>query len=288
MAHVLDAILAEFSSDIERVRSLLSLTRSFRDFGASTPPNPSEGEQPAGSVWTEAHSLHAASASLRTDLPIFAGSLLLYVAGRFEYCIRQIVEAIADDIASTSNTYKELPEQIRKTLKARTLEIAQNPKKFGQDDVYCDILLESLVENTKGVRQPPVIKSELLSVTDSNMRPQILQDLLKNVGLTDFWREAGKQAIMKIALGTTQDSDTSTTAQSQLTAIMEERNQIAHPTASTQFPDADKVLRHAEFLKTLSEITVNLSKIHLVSHAKSRETARTSAPVASPVDKAPA
>jgi hypothetical protein len=51
-----------------------------------------------------------------------------------------------------------------------------------------------------------------------------------------------------------------------LNEILEERNQIAHPTSTTQFPDADKVLKVATFLKILAANTVELAKVYLATY----------------------
>lgn len=264
MSHALDIVLSDFKSDVERVENLLTLTKLFRDFGASKALE----NEPA---WKEALDLHKASEARRTDLPILAGSLLLYLTGRFEYCVRQIVEAMVDDIVSKTDNYQCLPHQIRKSIKQKTLEIAQNPKKYGHDEITSEAILESFVLNIKGTGQGLTVKSEVLSITDANMRPAVLQDLLKTVGLTEFWRDMGRQANIKIALEKSIDQEAAIEAQSRLNEIMEERNQIAHPTNTTQFPDADKVLKVAEFLKVLSSNTVDLSKVYLSSYRAKEE-----------------
>ncbi len=262
MAHSLDIVFSEFKSDIERVENLLTLTKLFRDFGASEPPINESGEP----VWKEGNDLHAESATRRTDLPILSGSLLLYLAGRFEYCVKQIVENIADEIAVKAEKFHNLPLQIQKTLKQKTLEIAQNPKKYGHDDVTSEALLDQLMANIRGSSQSLMINSTVLSITEANMRPSVLADLLRIVGMGDFWREIGKQANVKIALEKGIDQEAAAEAQSILNTIMEDRNQIAHPTATTTFPDSDQVLKLAEFLKVLAANIVDLAKVHLTSY----------------------
>ncbi|RUV44627.1 MULTISPECIES: HEPN domain-containing protein [unclassified Mesorhizobium] len=276
MPHSLDIVLTDFKNDLERVDSLLNLTKLFRDFGASEAPSPSGndehstdscGRQPVAiPVWAEALALHTESKARRTDLPIFSGSLLLYITGRFEYCMKQVVEAIADDISSRTDKYENLPQQIQRSLKYKTLEVAQNPKKFGYSDAMADSLLESLVLNSRGSSQSFSIKSEVLSITGSNMRPELLQELLKTLGLTDFWRDVGKQASVKLFLQKSVDQEASSAAQAKLSEIMEERNQIAHPTSTTSFPDADKVLKSSEFLRILASNAVDIAKVYLTGY----------------------
>ncbi|MEP8106835.1 HEPN domain-containing protein [Aeromonas caviae] len=259
----LDVVLTDFRSDVERAEHLLSLIKSFREFGASTPPEIEDG---SGVLWSTAASLHEASKLRRTDLPVLSGSLQLYLAGRFEFCIRQIVETVSDEISSKVTKFTELPDVIQSELKTRTLEIAQNPRRYGYNDTMVDSLLASLVASKEVVSGPVIIKSSVLSLTDSNMKDRVLSDILKRVGVQDFWREIGKQATVKLELETSTDSETTAKAQSKLNAIMEERNQVAHPTATTQFPDPDQVLSSAAFLKMLASNTVNLAKIHLATY----------------------
>jgi len=91
----------------------------------------------------------------------------------------------------------------------------------------------------------------------------MLNDLLKRVGMNDFWKEAGKQTAMKLELGKATDGETTAEAQSRLNAIMDERNQVAHPTGNTTFPDPDQVLSVSRFLKTLASTVVELAKVYL-------------------------
>lgn len=258
----LDLVLADFRTDVERAEHLLALVKNFREFGASVPPVEDTDVEP----WPAAVSLHEESKLRRTDLPVLSGSLQLYLAGRFEYCVRQIVEVVADELATRATTYNDLPVAIRSELKIRTLEVAQNPRRYGYDDGQSDVLLSALVA-TMGCASPPVsISSAVISLTESNMKDRVLADLLKRVGMQDFWRDVGRQATIKLALEKAADGEATAEAQSRLNAIMDERNQVAHPTSSTQFPDPDQVLKAAHFLKTLASTTVDLAKVYLAAY----------------------
>lgn len=259
---LLDQVFGDFKADVERAEHLLSLVKDFKDFGASTPPN----SPAAVDLWPTACALHEASKLRRTDLPLLSGSLQLYLAGRFEYCIRQVVEVVADEISNRATKYADLPESIRVELKNRTIEIIQNPRRYGYDEGQADALLASLVLSKATTKPPLNISSSVLSLTDSNMKDRVLSDILKRVGMQDFWSSVGKQTAMKLALNQTTDSETTKEAQTRLNAIMDERNQVAHPTANTVFPDPDQVLRSARFLKTLASTTVDLSKVYLASY----------------------
>lgn len=259
----LDEVLNDFRSDVSRAEHLLTLVKTFREFGASTPPAPIADKSTA---WPEATALLDASRLRRTDLPVLSGSLQLYLAGRFEYFIRQIVQVIADEIASRASKYSDLPDALRAELKCRTIEVAQNPRRYGYDELQAEALLANLVSNLQGVAGPISVSSSVLSITESNMKDRVLAELLKRVGMNEFWKEVGKQASIKLHLETTTDGETTAEAQGRLNALMDERNQVAHPTSSTQFPDPDQVLKAASFLSTLASVAVDLAKVYLASY----------------------
>lgn len=259
----LDPVLAEFKVDVERAEHLLALVKTFREFGASTPPVVEAGQTDS---WPAAKSLHEASGHRRTDLPVLSGSLQLYLAGRFEYCIRQIVEVVADEIGVRATKFMDLPESIRTELKTRTLEVVQNPRRYGYSEGEADALLSALVASKAAVGSPVPIASEVLSLTDSNMKDRVLADVLKRVGMTDYWTSIGRQATVKLALEQSGDGETTEVARARLNSIMDERNQVAHPTSSTHFPDPDQVMKSAHFLKMLASTTVDLAKVYLAGY----------------------
>jgi hypothetical protein len=95
----LDLILSEFDSDLKRAEDLLRLIKHFRGFAGSSAPE----ELRNGTLsWPEAISLVNDAPQVRTDLPILSGSLLLYICGRFEYFVCEVVISLADRNGSES------------------------------------------------------------------------------------------------------------------------------------------------------------------------------------------
>lgn len=259
---VLDEILRDFHGDIKRAEHLLQLINSFREFGGScVPPAVFDGSSP----WPEALSLMESTQYRRTDLPILSGSLFLYLAGRFEYFIRQVVQEVADEIAYATSRYSDLPETLRTELRNRSLEVAQNPRRYGFDESQANVILASLVENHRDSGAPLTISSNVLSITEANMKDRILAELMKRVGMKDFWKDLGKQAQVKLHLEKTSDGDATQEAQRRLNSLMEERNQIAHPTSATLFPGPDQVLESAKFLRIISQVTLEIAQVHLAT-----------------------
>ncbi|WP_438859952.1 HEPN domain-containing protein [Achromobacter spanius] len=256
----LPEILRQFRADVERAEHLLTFIKRFREFGGSAAPaQVTEG----GIPWPEALTLLDESRNRRTDLPVLSGSLVLYLAGRFEYFVRQVIQSTAEEIASKVASYAALPDSIRSELRVRTLEVAQQPRRYGFDDTESAALLESLVNNQKGAMAPLSINAEVLAITESNMKDRVVADLMKRVGMENFWSEIGKQAQVKLHLEKQSDRETTAEVQSRLNGIMDERNQIAHPTGATQFPDPDQVLASAAFLKVLSSVMADVLLVYL-------------------------
>lgn len=259
----LDQVLRDFRVDLERAEHLLKLVKSFREFGASSLPS----DIVDGAVsWPQSVHLFNASKERRTDLPVLSGSLLLYLAGRFEFFIRQVVQSVADDISSKASKYSELPDGLRTELRSLTLEVAKAPRKYGFDEVAADALLAGLADNLRGSSSSLSINSEVLSITEANMKDRVLSDLMKRVGMTDFWRDLGKQAQIKVHLEKKTDGDATKEAQSRLNGLMDERNQIAHPTGATHFPDPDQVLGSSAFLAVFAVVTIDLARLHLATY----------------------
>jgi hypothetical protein len=102
------------------------------------------------------------------------------------------------------------------------------------------------------------------------MRPEILADLFKRIGMDNVWPEIGKQTKTKILLRVTPDSDATNQAKSRLNDIMEDRNRIAHPTNTTTFLGPDQVLEATKFLSMLAEVLLDVLRVYMVAFANSR------------------
>ena len=260
--HYFTPALTEFEADMARVEHLLNLLKSFRSFGASDVNGAGEN---GNSGWPEALALHTLSKHLRTDLPVLAGSLVLYIAGRFEYFVRQLVEAAIDEIVSRYAKFDDLPKDIKGIARSKILEVAQASGRYGFSELETNLFIGQLAKNLTGDLSPPTIPSRVFSITDANMKDRVLADLMKRVGMESFWKELGKQAPLKLFLDKLLDADTTAEAISRLNKIMDDRNQIAHPTAATEFPDPDQVLMSTDFLNVLAKVIVDVLSVHMNS-----------------------
>jgi hypothetical protein len=245
------AVLDDFEKDISRVEQLLQLLQTFREFAG-------QDIELTGS----ARDLFDVAQQARTDLPILSGSLLLYLAGRFEYFVRELVGTIVDDLVDKSATYGELPSALRKEVLSRTLQINQNPAKFNYDAASAAALAAQLASNLSGADgggSSLFVDAATVTITESNMRPEVLVDLLKRVGVVGVWETLGKQLALKTLLNEVTDNGCKAAAAKRLDDIMNERNKIAHPTGDVAFPDALIVAEIANYFRVLGLVLVELA-----------------------------
>lgn len=252
MTHVAAyAALKDFVKDVDRVGQLLDLTRVFREFA---------GQEIEPSSY--AHDLWVAAQSVRTDLPIFSGSLLLYLCGRFEYFVRELVSTIVDDMVDKVPSYQDLPESLRREYIDRTLSINQNPFKFNHTRATAAALAAELASNLTGNCGPSLglrLDASVVTITEANMNSTTLTELFKRVAIDRVWDTLGKQLPLQSYLGEGNEQDCKKAAVARLDDIMKERNRIAHPTGSTIFPDAKTVDDVAQYLRVLAQVLVYLA-----------------------------
>jgi len=246
-------VLSEFTSDLSRVEQLLNFILDFREFAGLE----IESDSLAYGLWSSAE-------NIRTDLPILSGSLMLYLCGRFEHFVRELVGAVVDDLVDSATGYEDLPGELRKVYVTRTLAINENPSKYSYTRETAGLLAAELADNLTGRNDGSSslrVNASVITITDSNMRPLILSDLFKRVGITNVWDTLGKQLPLKTHLGKVADDECKKAAVARLEDIMTERNRIAHPvaTGATVFPDASIVKGMAEYFRILAHMLTDLA-----------------------------
>jgi hypothetical protein len=245
------SVLANFEKDISRVEQLLRMIHSFRAFGGET----IEMSGRAKDLW------EVAQAS-RTDLPLLSGSLLMYICGRFEYFVRELVGVIVDDMVDRAVTYDELPLALRKQILARTLEINLNPSKFGHDSATASALAAQLADNISGRNDGRAlfVEASTATITESNMRPEVLADLFRRVGIAGIWDTLGQQLSLRSFFDEATNDGCKKAAMARLEDVMSERNKVAHPTGGIDvFPDASAVEGIARYFKVLGQVLFQLA-----------------------------
>lgn len=261
MPDLLGPALQEFNEDLRRMRQLVSLVKSLREFGAADVPE-GVGEDPFIVRATELRSLVR---SLGVDLPVLSGTLVLFLAGRFEHFVRMSFESHCDSLALKCSSFAQLPTKMQASLRYHTAEVAIAPSKYGFDDVEVLGFIVALAGNISSADGLGSVNSACLSITQNNLAPQILADLYKRIGVVNLWQDLAKQARMKTFLELEKDTDSEREARSRLEELMTTRNQIAHPSGSPAFPGPEKVAGHIEYLDVLAATLTDLSRVHIAA-----------------------
>ena len=204
--------LSEFLDDLARIEKLLRLIEQLREFGSrNITDQQSEDELIQASI-----SLRASVRSQSAEFPILSGTLLLFVAGRFEHFVRISFEALCDAYAAKCSRFEQLPEKMRASLVTLTAEVLGKPSKFGFDEVRVQVIIHNLSANLKAEQGIGDINSACLSITEQNMQPGMLSELYKRIGITSLWVEISKQARMKMHFELDKDQEVERSARASL------------------------------------------------------------------------
>ena len=251
------AALAEFVKDLERVEQLLDLMHDFRGF-AATPDNPQESEFSvyASKLWAKAQ-------GVRTDLPLLSGSLLLYLCGRFEYFVKELVESVVDELVDGVTRFDELPGSLRKEYLIRVLGINQSPGRFNHTVATAAALAAELATNLAGNTGSSGLQvdSSVITITESNMNSVTLAEIFKRVNLINLWDILGKQLPLRNYFGEATEAGCRKSAIARLDDIMSNRNKVAHPTKDTEFPDVENVQEVVQFFSVFSQVLVDFALV---------------------------
>lgn len=255
----LAAPLQAFLEDLERVRKLLEMLQSIRGFAAqdATGADPEYGFVVASLEVRDVVRLRSA------ELPILSGTLLLYLAGRFENFARDSFELLCDLMAERCSRLADLPLKMRTELVRLTAEAVAAPAKYSFDEIEVQAFVTTLAGNMTASSGLGKVNSRCLSVTSVNMGARMVAELFKRAGIDHLWQDIGRQAPLRAWLGIEQDSQATAEVQTRLDQLMKLRNGIAHPTSDTSFPDLDQVLSYVEFLKHISTTLVSVVEMNL-------------------------
>jgi len=261
MPDLLDPALQDLEADLSRIRQLVSLVQGLREFGATDAPD----QLVEGPFCGQALALRALIRSLAADVPVMSGTLLLFLAGRFEHFVRMSFQSHCDSIAQKCQRFAQLPGKMQQSLRVFTAEASLYPSKYGFDDVEVLGFLVSLAANVSATDGLGAINSACLSVTQNNLNPGILAELYKRIGIQSLWQEVGKQAPLKAYLEVEKDPDSEREAKARLEDLMTIRNQIAHPSGSPAFPGPEKVGSYIDFVLVLAKTLTDVSRVHIAA-----------------------
>ena len=194
---------------------------------------------------------HGIAKSARTELPVVTGTLVLYLAGRFESFVREKIETAAREIGNKCGQFDRLPEKMRSSLLNQTVEVIKNPRKYGHAENGVRSFVRRLAAGYTSITENEPVNFECISITDANMRPDIFKDICDRIGFSDAWGHLSTQSGMKLFFCNMDASAVSKEAQAKLKKMMDDRNSIAHPASTTTFPNSATVSDYVAFVKML-------------------------------------
>lgn len=193
----------------------------------------------------------ATSKAARTYMPVVTGTLVLYLTGRFESFVREKIEIAARDIGKKCGQFDRLPKEMKVSLLNLTADVIKNPRKYGHAENGVRAFVKRLAAGYANITDNDPVNFECISITETNMRPDVLKDICERIGFSDIWNQLSTQSTMKLHFGNMDSGAVCRDAQAKLKKMMDERNSIAHPAATTTFPNAATVADYVDFIKTL-------------------------------------
>lgn len=264
----MDPILTEFLDDLDRVLAQLDLIERLKKLAAEQEPIPARPDQDIGdpealqkfaNFHTAAKSVWDASKKSQSSLSILEGTLVLYIAGRFEEYVKTTVEDLSDRLIQRLKKFTALPKSMQENLVKQTAIVMLDPRKYGQAENGVRAFVATLAANfsdQEGIVQS--VNSRCLSITEANMRAEVLADVFRRLSIKDIWKSIGQQAPILAYFGTNDPGNADANARKFLNDIMDDRNRVAHPSGSIAWPSAEKVRAYVMFLKSLGNALSSL------------------------------
>jgi Asp-tRNA(Asn)/Glu-tRNA(Gln) amidotransferase B subunit len=143
-----------------------------------------------------------------------------------------------------------------------TAEVMISPRKYGHAEGGVKSFVQTLANNLADKEKLEAVNSKCLSITNENMKAEVLGDLFKRIGAKDIWEHIGRQARI-LALFETRDATQATSkARTILDEFMRQRNQIAHPSATISWANPTQVKSYITFFRELCITLVEVSEIY--------------------------
>lgn len=259
--------LDDFNRDLDEVISHFSVLRALEELRALEKPTDSGG---AGFI-EKSLELYTLVDTSRNAMAKVPGIFILYIGGRFENFVRTIFEEFAIKFAQKHPDYRSLPSKFQNSIVQDTSLVIASPRKFGYGDVMQKIFIENLFKNVIG-NDFNKINHQCLSITEGNMRSDILADLFSKISINNIWNDIGQQFSIRTFFETSEAPSASSQARKYLDEFMNQRNQVAHPSGgSVTWPSYDDVIKHVDFFKVLSPVLLELGNMKINSLTVNRE-----------------
>lgn len=265
----MDPIVKDFESDLEKILDQLTFIDALRKFSSVASEIHNSESSPA--FLAEAKIIHDETKKTHANLPLVSGTLILYTCGRFEAMTRTLFEDLCQRLVSRAEKFSHLPKKMRENLPIFTAKIISDPRKYGHAENGVRAFVTTLASNLSLEAEVIKVNHECLSITDSNMRAEVLSDLFGRVGVNSIWTSISQQASLKVFFQDSDSQKVETKAKRKLNDLMDLRNKIAHPSGELDWPSNETLREHVNFLrllaKSMSEL-VSMFEVTLCTNEK--------------------
>jgi len=257
----MDVLLEEFQADLNRLRRLAELLDAIRAF--STADNVGIAVQEGYLQLADGIFKNAKESA--PDLVILTGTLLLYLGGRFEYFARAEFEFLCQRVAIKCETYQNLPREMRENIVTMTAKVIAEPRRYGHGEQGVKAFIKNLADILRDDAKLQEVNSACLSITDSNMRADVLDELYTRIGAKSIWDKIAQQARVMVFFDTGETGEARSKAKALLNSFMELRNKIAHPSVAIEWPDSSQVREYIDFFELLAVAISDITSLYEVA-----------------------
>lgn len=259
----MDPIATDFDNDLNKVTAQLDFIEKVRKFTAYIP----EHDDPSlvTPFGIQALAIHDDAKSIHSNLPLASGTLILYTCGRFEAMTRMLFEDLCQRLASNAGSFARLPKKMRTNLPIFTAKVISDPRKYGHAENGVRAFVTTLASNLAVGATVERVNHECLSLTEANMRADVLADLFGRIGVINIWSQISEQATLKAFFSEADSKQVETKARRKLDDLMELRNRIAHPSGELDWPSVDSLRNYIHFLRLLSRSMSELTNVYEVT-----------------------
>ena len=109
------------------------------------------------------------------------------------------------------------------------------------------------------------VNHECLSLTEANMRADVLADLFGRIGASSIWSQISEQATLKAFFQEADSKQVEAMARRKLDDLMDLRNRIAHPSGELEWPSVASLREYIQFLRLLARSMSELTYVYEVT-----------------------
>ena len=257
----MNPILDDFVLDLARLKRIFTVSKQLVAF-------PSCVVRPEDIVEEVAKepvvALYEATKDAHKDMPILHGVLLLYLAGRFENYVKEIFEDLCDALAAGCTEFAHLPKKMQENLSSFTGQVVANPRRYGHAENGVVLFVNTLSENLAG-KIVAGVNSKCLSITEYNMWPDTLSEMFGRIGADKVWERIGQQATVQAFFQTGDPNRATAEAKAFLSAFMDTRNKLAHPSGALTWPSIEQAEQHVSYCEVIGKAIADLCAVWITS-----------------------